>query len=194
MRIRTALTALALVGASGAVAAQDYDNDRWVSRFSPYIGAGVGQSDFSIAGDWGAGVDTDDDSDTAWRVFGGMRVFDIVGLELGYIDFGEAEGTGGASAEAEAIDLVALASVPVPLGRHQIDLFGKAGGYWWDSDVSGAGPGNNLRDSDDFDYTYGVGVQYFFTNFGVRAEWQQYNDLFGDTNTDTWMGSLLVRF
>lgn len=47
---------------------------------------------------------------------------------------------------------------------------------------------------DDFDYTYGAGVQYHFSNFGVRAEWQRYNDTFGRVDTDVVMGSVMFRF
>lgn len=196
MRLKTLVTTAAvLCGASGLAAAQGNP----FSGLSPYVGAGAGQSDFDISsGDWGVGVTRDDDTDTAWRVFTGIRLFQFIGVELGYIDFGETTGTGltgSARAEAQGIDLVALAALPVfQQGPHQFDVFAKAGGYWWDSDVRGVGAGNDLRDADDFDYTYGAGVQYQFSNFGVRAEWQRYNDVFGRVDTDVVMGSVLFRF
>lgn len=193
MRLKTLVTTAAvLCGASGLAAAQGNP----FSDLSPYVGAGAGHSDFDISsGDWGSGVSRDDDTDTAWRVFAGVRLFQFIGAELGYIDFGETTGTGGAKAEAQAVDLVALAAVPVFLrGPHQFDVFAKVGGYWWDSDVRGAGTDTTLRDADDFDYTYGAGVQYQFSNFGVRAEWQRYNDVFGRVDTDVIMGSVLFRF
>lgn len=193
MRLKTlATTAAILCGASGMAAAQSNP----FADLSPYVGIGAGQSDYDISNrDWGIGVRTDDDTDTAWRVFAGVRLFQFIGVELGYIDFGETTGTLGASAEAQGIDLVALGAVPVfQQGPHQFDVFAKAGGYWWDADVSRVGFDSKLDGGDDFDYTYGAGVQYHFANFGVRAEWQRYNDVFGEVDTDVVMGSVMFRF
>jgi OOP family OmpA-OmpF porin len=193
MKLKTlAATAAILCGTSGMAAAQ---SDSF-STLSPYVGIGAGQSDFDFSDrDWGLGVRTNDDTDTAWRVFAGVRLFQFIGAELGYIDFGETTGSSGASAEAQGIDLVALGALPLyQQGPHQFDIFATAGGYWWDADLKRAGFDNRLDGGDDFDYTYGAGVQYHFTNFGVRAEWQRYNNIFGEVDTDVWMGSVMFRF
>lgn len=189
MKPGSLLTALAIAGASGAVAAQP------PSATGPYVGAGIGGSDFDLgSGDWGVGARTDDDTDTAWRVFAGMRILPYVGAEIGYIDLGEAEGTLGTSAEAKAIDLVAVGNVPLyQRGPHQFDLLGKVGGYWWDADVD-ASPGSRLDGGDDFDFTFGVGAQYHFNNIGTRVEWQRYQDVFGSVDTDVWMASVIFTF
>ncbi len=171
-------------------------------ELSPYVGAGVGQSDFDIDGnDFGIASGVDDDTDTAWRVFAGLRMHQYFGVELGYIDFGETTGTLGARAEATGVDLVGVGFLPLwQSGAHGFDLFGKVGGYWWDGDVSDTGLNASLDGGDDFDWTAGVGVQYTFSGFqtsgslGVRAEWQRYNDVFGETDTDVVMGSVLWQF
>lgn len=189
MKARSILTALALAGATGAVAAQT------PASSGIYLGAGVGGSDYDVSGsDWGFGASTDDDTDTAWRVFAGMRLMPFLGAEIGYADLGKAKGTLGTRAEAEVIDLVAVGHVPLyQQGPHQFDLLGKLGGYWWDADVD-ALPGNDLDGSDDFDFTFGVGAQYHFNNIGTRVEWQRYQDVFGSVDTDVWMASVMFTF
>lgn len=193
MRIRTLVTAATLFGVTGVAGAQGMFSNLLTG---PYVGAGVGGSEFDIGdGNWGTGVTADDDNDTAWRIFAGVKPFSFVGFELGYFDLGEATGSGGASAEVRGVDLTALGVVPVlEAGPHQFEVFGKVGGYWWDADVSGVGPGSDLEDGDDFDYTFGVGAQYHWNQFGVRAEWQQYNDVAGAVDTDVWMASAMFRF
>jgi OOP family OmpA-OmpF porin len=191
MQLKTLVTsAVILCGASGIAAAQ-------VNPFaglSPYVGIGAGQSDFDVSNrDWGLGG-VDDDTDTAWRVFAGVRLFQFIGAELGYIDFGRTTGELGGKAKAKGVDLVALGVLPFVVGSHEFDAFVKAGGYWWDANISGTTLGSDLDGGNDFDYTYGAGVQYHFSNFGVRAEWQRYNDTFGRVDTDVMMGSVMFRF
>lgn len=185
----------ALLTASGMAHAQ-------FSPIEPYVGAGVGQSRFDTdSGTLGA-AGVDDDKDTAWRIFAGTRVWNFVGVELGYIDFGEIKGrTGGTKVDARGIDLVAVGFVPlVAQGPHGFDAFVKAGAYWWDADTSGAPlVGSNIDTTDDFDWTAGAGVQYTFGGMnagklGVRAEWQHYHDTFGNVDNGVWMGSVLWQF
>lgn len=193
-------------GITGALAALLTTGGIAHAQFSPvepYVGAGVGQSRFDVGdsafGIGGLGVD--DDKDTAWRVFAGTRVWKFVGLELGYIDFGEITANApGVNAEAQGIDLVAVGFLPLfSQYLHGVDVFVKAGGYWWDADTSGLTTGNSIDGGDGFDWTAGVGAQYTFGGLpagrlGVRAEWQRYNDTFDSVDNDVWMGSVFWQF
>lgn len=188
--------AAALLATSGMASAQIYSID-------PYIGAGVGQSRFdtsdSTLGLGSGGID--DDKDTAWRLFAGSRLGDFFGAELGFVDFGKITGNeGGTKAKARGVDLVAMGYLPVfAEGAHGFDLFAKAGGYWWDAYSTTLGTDPDIDSGDGFDWTAGVGVQYTFGGmtsgqFGVRAEWQRYNNVFDDVDNDVWMGSVMWQF
>ena len=192
MQVIPIVTAVALVGASGMVAAQ---TSRGSDSVGAYAGIGAGQSDYDLSdSDWGAGLSTEDDSDTAWRIFGGARLHPYFGAEAGYYYLGEANARPGGKAEVQGVDVVGMGFLPLyQQGSHSADAFVKAGGYWWDADVD-AGAGTDLRSTDDFDYTYGAGAQYHFDNIGVRLEWQRYNDVFGSTDTDVWMASAMFGF
>src|SRR5690625_6313099 len=110
MRLKTlAVTAVVRSGISGVALAQAPRT----MDLGPDVGAGAGRSDFDIgSSNWGIGVGTDDHTDTAWRVFAGMRLLEFVGVEVGYIDFGETTGSGRARAKARGVDWVALGASP----------------------------------------------------------------------------------
>ena len=172
-----------------------------------YAGVGIGQSKANDACSdvASAGVTSCDDSDTAARIFGGYRINKNFAAEVGYADLGKAKASGvvlglPASAEwkATAWDFTAVGILPV---NQQFSVFGKLGITAWSVDlnvnVSGL-PGSESASGNDM--TYGVGLQYDFSNqFGLRAEWQQYSSL-GDDNTtgqgdvDVMSVSALVRF
>lgn len=191
-------------GIAGAVAALMAVGGTANAQFrpvEPYIGAGAGQSRFDTNSDtFGPLARVSDDKDFAWRVFAGTRVWNFVGLELGYIDFGEITASPTGSADAKGVDLVAIGFLPLyARGPHGFDVFIKAGGYWWDGGSDNLLPGNNIDDGTGFDWTAGAGVQYTFGGLtagrvGVRAEWQRYNDTFDSVDNDVWMGSVFWQF
>ena len=145
-----------------------------------YLGAGVGQSKAKDActGLAGTGI-TCDDKGTAFSIFGGYQVNTNFGVELGYTDLGKATASGfGATAsfEAKGFELVGVGTYPI---NPQFDVYGKLGFFRWDLDFSASGPGGSLSQSESgTDLTFGFGVQYIFTeNFGIRVQWQRYNDI-----------------
>jgi OmpA-OmpF porin, OOP family len=153
-----------------------------------YIGGSVGQSEFKDTCD-GVPVPCDK-KDTAWRVFGGYKINRTFGVELGYIDFGEASASGTisgvsvrATGEATAWDLAGTASFPV---ADRLSVFGKLGLYRAKTEVRGtaaiAGFSATASDSEsNTGLTFGVGGIYDFTrNIGVRVEWQRYNNIGGN--------------
>jgi len=122
-----------------------------------------------------------DDTDTAFRIFGGYNFNKNFGVELGYADLGAVTFTApGVSGEisAKAWDLMAVGTLP--LGTN-FALYGKLGMYRADSDASGTGVISGSGSNSDI--TYAIGGQYNFNrNLGIRAEWQQYKKV-GTDNT-----------
>lgn len=171
-----------------------------------YVGFGLGQAEAKkfcdISGVPGATVGSCEDSDTAWRFFGGYQLNRYVGVELGYAGGPEFNASvtylglpATVKAEASALDVVAVGYIPL---GDRFALFGKLGLYRWDLDVEVPGYGA-LSDSGT-DLTYGLGVQFNFARkFAVRVEGQLYNDvgLESTTGTDdvtTYSASVVYSF
>lgn len=188
---RTAL-ALALTLAAGAAAAQDAG---W------YLGASVGSSKIASGGcDEGAlpaGV-TCEDSTNTWKVFAGYQFNPNLALEAGYTDrLGKLELSGlGARADvtARAFEVVAVPALPL---SESFSLYAKIGLYAASSDVS-ASNGASMTESNTGG-TLGLGVAWHFNkNVTMRADWQRYGKVGGDTvgeaDIDTLNLGLLYRF
>lgn len=128
-----------------------------------YAGAGVGQSYVDEA--------AYDDEDTAFSVFGGYQFNKYFGLEAGYADFGKLESGGvGRDLEASSAYLTAVGSIPF---TDRFSGYAKAGFQRWDLDAPIAATGT--RDDTGTDPTYGVGVQYQFTDaFALRGEYSRF--------------------
>lgn len=148
-----------------------------------YLGISGGQADYKDACE-GLAIPCDE-SDTAWRFFGGYQFSRTLALEFGYADLGAAGASGSigvtaaqARAEVQAWDLVGVLSFPV---TPQFSFFGKLGVYRAETDVrvdvGGATVAANEKNSA---WTYGVGAQYDLTrNLGLRVEFQQYANVGG---------------
>jgi OOP family OmpA-OmpF porin len=145
-----------------------------------YAGAGVGQS-FVDEGAY-------DDEDTAFSVFGGYQFNQYFGLEAGYADFGkiEAEGT-DAAFEGDSVYLTAVGTLPI---TDRFSAYAKAGLHRWNVDTALPGLTGNNDDSGS-DPTYGVGVQYRFTDrVALRGEYSR----FEVEDLDADLAQLQVRF
>ena len=92
-------------------------------------------------------------------------------LEGGYVDFGKLESDGvGRDLEANSVYLTAVGSVPF---TDKFSGYAKAGFQRWDLDTPIAATGT--RDDSGTDPTYGVGVQYRFTDaFALRGEYSRF--------------------
>jgi OmpA-OmpF porin, OOP family len=117
----------------------------------------------------GGGLGVNDDTESAWRLFGGYRAHRNLAVELGYIDLGDMT-IGGAPANGEAWELVGLGILPL---NEQFSVYGKLGGY------RGEARGGGIEETRN-DLTFGIGGQYDVSrNLGVRLEWQRYTDFGG---------------
>lgn len=141
------------------------------------VGGQIGQSKIKL--DCPAGVSCDD-TDTAFRIFGGYNINKNFGVELGYADLGKvtvsALGISG-DVKATAWDIMAVGTLP--LGSN-FDLYGKLGWYFADSKTSGS-IGGGSESNNDLTYAFG-GAYNFNKNLAVRLEWQQYKSVGSDSD------------
>lgn len=170
----------------------------------PYLGLALGQSQADIDC---TGTTSCDDSDTAWKVFGGFQFNRHFALEAGYANLGEVTAAvpagGGIPAadvaiEATAFELVGVGVLPL---AERFSVYGKLGVYMADTEVrvSFAGLGSVTRSDDNTGLTFGLGLRYDVTpSLGVRAEWQRYSDVsadaFGESDLDLISLGVLWRF
>jgi len=142
-----------------------------------------------------------DDTDTAWRAFGGYQFNPYFALEVGFADLGATTGSGSVgsfSVEAkEAWDLSALFTVPVTT---RLSFLFRLGAHRVRTTVDQQGPGfapmHEAKTGSS--WTYGAGAEYSLGKLGVRAEWQRYDNIAGGTlvedDVDVLSIGLLFRF
>lgn len=136
-----------------------------------YIGGGVGQATLDDSTSTSGGVNFNE-SDTAWKVFGGYNIDAIplikLAVEGGYRDLGKPSGSvGGIPVEysASGFDFAVLGG----LGLGPVDVMARVGGMAYDLDkrIGGA--------TQSFDGTapvYGIGAWFTIAGIGVRAEYE----------------------
>lgn len=148
-----------------------------------YIGAAAGGATQDI--EIGVLPEIEED-DTAFKVFGGykfdMSVVDL-GVELGYVDFGEAEintAVGEFVFDPTGINLWGVAGFEVG----PVDLFAKLGVIAWDVEATTfAG-----RVSDDgTDFGFGLGAGFDIGKVQIRGEYELYDP----SDSDVSMLSML---
>ena len=133
-----------------------------------------------------------EDHDTAWRFFGGYQFTRNWAAELGFGDFGEAQGNGtipagGSGAfktHSYGFDLTGLGTVHI---TQRLSAFGRLGVYMGrttrDIEFSDF-PASNVQDAKtNSGFTYGAGLGYTLGRFGVRAEWQRYDNIGTNQNS-----------
>jgi hypothetical protein len=132
-----------------------------------YIGGGVGSASVQDTTGTPSG-NSFDESDTAFKVFGGYR-FDwlpIVSVsgEVGYRDLGKAS-AGALEYKVDGFDYAALAG----LGLGPIELFARVGGMQYDLEKSNGGARTSFDGSAPL---YGVGARLKLFGIGLRAEYE----------------------
>jgi len=153
----------------------------------PYLDGAVGRASVDDQGI--------DDTDTAFRVGGGYRFFDNLGVEVGYQDLGTMrDQIGGASASIEADGFYLGASGKIPLydGASGFFLNARAGLYFWDAKgrVNQGATAITVDDSDN-DFYVGVGAGYDLNErFGLGLSYDRYK--LGDGGTDLKYGVFAV--
>jgi OOP family OmpA-OmpF porin len=150
-----------------------------------YLGAGAGGS---RAEDWcGPYLDTTvltcDNSTVGYKLYGGYRFNEFLGVEAAYVDLGtlrlDALYLGAPVSNSFDLRGGTLQGVlHLPIGR-AFSVFGKAGAIYWDlkNEASGGGFAGSTKDN-GFDVAVGAGGQYFLTrHFALRAEYEYFPNL-----------------
>lgn len=173
---RLGLTALAALALMGATAAQADTQPGF------YAGASIGTTKVGDDAFDGTGID---DSDTGFKVFGGYDFNQNFGVEVSYVDFGEAsisDAGDSLSVGVSALTASAVGRLPV---SDMFTLFGKLGfaSYDVDVDFNIAGLGSGSGSDSDSDLIYGVGGALRFGGaFEARLEYEAINVDGGDVN------------
>jgi OOP family OmpA-OmpF porin len=173
----TKIIAAAVLALSGLVAVSQATAQGF------YIGGSIGQSDFDDGNAVPALITsgTVDGSDTGFKIFGGYQFNQNFGVEIAYVDLGQASYSGsfsgatvtGGTVKASGLNMSAVGTLP--LGSN-FALFGKAGLFIWESkanDVTGGVPFSGTEDGTDL--SVGLGASFNLTkNLTLRAEWERY--------------------
>lgn len=185
MHKRLTLSAVTVLGLGFGVAAQ--------ADVTPgyYAGASLGQSTVEV--DLGF---TFDESDTAFKVFGGYTFNQYFSVELAWFDGGDPEmdisGAGSLSVGFDGFVGSAVGTLPV---TEAFTLFGKVGSASYDAKVAASvvGGGSESEEISDQDLTYGVGAAFSFgNNFSLRAEYEMVD--VDEIDVSLWSLGAVYRF
>jgi OOP family OmpA-OmpF porin len=197
MQKKHILASAAIVGAlaSTAAAAQTADTYRapWRGDFWGYVGASGGESKFDRDCDRTLTLLKCDHRDTAWKVYAGGKMNEVLGLEIGYTDFGRIAASGGET-KAYAVPLSLVAGVPVG----PVSVFAKVGGLYGHTNVEASA--ESLVDrghKTGWGWNYGAGAGYNISpNVQIRAEYERYKLDFvgGRDDIDMVSAGLAFRF
>jgi OOP family OmpA-OmpF porin len=173
--MKSAIVVLGLTAAAFALPAAAQMN---TSAF--YLGATVGQSKFKD-GCTGlpAGVSCDE-KDTAWRILGGYQFSPNFAAEFGYHNLGELKASSPGFSATEKASVWELNGVGLFPVANQFSLYGKLGVHHGEAKLdSSLGSAKDTGNG----WTGGFGGQFDVTRaLGVRAEWQRYFRVGGDSD------------
>lgn len=148
-----------------------------------YLGVGLGLSSLeqNVSLTEGGRVKIDD-TDYAYKLFGGYQLSPLLAVEGGLRNLGTLS-SGRVKTDFNGIDAFAVAGVPLGPVR----LFGKLGGIYGQSDTRIKG---GVKFSNDgFDLGAGAGLEFELGSFGLRGEAEYFDALDG-----VWMYSVGATF
>ncbi|MEN8007685.1 MAG: outer membrane beta-barrel protein [Candidatus Krumholzibacteriota bacterium] len=135
---------------------------------SIYFGAGIGNSWQSAtveAGDVFDEVSEISQSSTGWKIFAGFKSESIFGIEGGYRDLGKVESPFAGlnyGISSDGWDIAAMGHLEIAI----IDLFAKAGAFFWSTDS------NFIGDDSGTSFLWGLGAGVSLGPVGIRLEWE----------------------
>lgn len=194
IRLMTALATLGLVASGAAFAQSDY-RAPWRGDFWGYLGASGGESKYRTDCRQGVTRFFDCDTrDTGFKVYAGGRMNEVLGLEVGYTDFGRIRASGG---ETKAWAIPVTLTAGTPLGS-RFGIFGKIGGLFARTDVTADGEELFERgNKNGWGWTYGAGATFAVTpTVDIRADFDRYKLDFvgGSRDVDMLSAGVQVRF
>jgi len=160
-----------------------------------YVGIGAGQTNMEVvpSADTGTG-ESIDDSDTAFKVFGGYGFSNNFAVEFGYADLGEFTQRNPASSfnvdiESSAIFAELVGSAKI---HDRVDVFAKLGVAYWDTELTVFGSGVSASgDENSLDPVIGIGFDFRVgEQLGIRLEWEQYQNVGEGTGVAAAPGAL----
>ncbi len=168
---------------------------------APYLGASLGQATSDISC---PAATSCDDSDTAWKVYGGLEVNEFISMQFGYVDMGKV-GYSGAKAGSREVNGVTMQLVGTYSLNPRLSLLATGGMNILNAEVNGtiAGTPNNNSGDTDVAWSAGLGAQYNFTNsLGFRLEWERFfevgssdfNGGTGEADIDLISAGLVYKF
>lgn len=158
-----ALSALSLIYGSANAAEEDPAAPGW------YLGVGAGKSTIKVSE---VGFD---ESDTAYKVFGGFSFNQYFALEAAYVDSGNpsmAIGTATVDAGITGLNMSLVGRIPI---GDSFALFGKLGfaSYSWEVNARRNGTILLSEDGSDSDMSYGFGASFTIgKRFVLGAEYE----------------------
>ena len=194
-RIISTAAVLGLLASGSALAQQSDFRAPWRGEFWGYVGGSAGESKYRYeCRDSITQFFDCDQRDTGWKVFAGGKMNEVLGLEVGYTDFGQIRAS-GSNVEAWAVPVTL--TVGTPLGT-RFGIFGKVGGLYGRTDVS-ADPDSifDRGHKSGWGWTYGAGATFAVTeNVQIRADWDRYKLDFvgGRQDVDMLSAGLQLRF
>ena len=157
------------------------DNSRTGDLFEKgyYLGGAIGQSNATVLCN---GSSSCEDSDTAWKLFGGYKLLDKVSIEGTYLNLGDMH-KDGKNSDISAYGAYAVGALPV---TKKFDAFAKLGGVYWNSK-------NTDGDKDGFSLSYGLGAKMTLNETTkIRAEWEKITDVETSNSDETDINVLTV--
>ena len=170
-----------------------------------YAGGSIGHADADYdAGDlvndlaargWIINTPEVDDSDTAWKLYGGFAFSPVLAIELGYAELGEVVTEYGATVSPSDIDGLladtyavhptlgegwfAAGVVSWPVVPERFSLYGRAGVFDWEADIDvrviSGGTGRISGDDSGTDWMWAVGFDWRIgAAWSITAEWERY--------------------
>lgn len=154
-----------------------------------YVGANIGGANWS--NDCGNNIFNCDDNAVGWKIYTGGLISRMVGLELGYVNFGRPE-IGGGKWKAHGVNASVVANLPI----EPVNLFARFGTtYGWTRTEAQPGSGLRTGKDDGFGLAYGLGVGYDLTpRMQVTAEWDRNTFRFVNGNEDLDLYSIGLRY
>ena len=155
-----------------------------------YFDFNAGKSDFSLGN--GFGFYNSDDRDTAYSAHFGSYFNDVLGMEIGYTDFGSVQ-RGGGNTKARGINLSLVGKFAV---SPSFNLLGKIGTTYSDTDTSSAfGSGVQAGSDNGFGVSYGIGAEYAFTpQWSALLQYESHKLRFAGSKDRVDLATLGVRY
>jgi OOP family OmpA-OmpF porin len=149
---------------------------------APYLGASAGQATVDVSCTAGTSCD---DTDLAWKVYGGLEVNEYISMEVGYADFGKVKYSGATTGTRESNGMT-VQLVGTYVLNPSVTLIGKGGFGILGTRVNGTVVTSGHEADTDLEWMLGLGAQYNFTeSVGLRMEWERYFEVGSPSVTST---------